>query len=359
MGFSRRYLPWMACVAIAATALPALAWGQDPPSSASIVVTDYAFRDAAGEDSTVEIAAGGTVNFSYPSGNTRHNVQFISKQPTSCTQTAGDIWHAVAAAAVVHAGSWLGRQLPLQRARDLRVPLGHELRDDGHRDRVVEHADADAHADGRRPPRRRRRPPRRRRPTPTPTRDSDARRRDRRRRRDADAPPRRRRPPRPARAPRSTRTTRRRRTSGTGSRTRSSSDPADNSVTIDPGGTVDFALPGGRGHARAQRGVQHQPDLVRADGRHRARAAAAAAARRLGAGLGGQLHLQHARHVHVLLLDAPGGDDGQRRRQGGGEPTPRRRRPPRPRRPRSRRATPRRRRSPRRGRRSTSRRRRR
>ena len=92
MGFSRRYLPWMACAAVAATALPALAWGQDPPSSASIIVTDYAFRDAAGEDSTVEIVAGGTVNFSYPSGNSRHNVQFISKQPTSCTQTAGDVW---------------------------------------------------------------------------------------------------------------------------------------------------------------------------------------------------------------------------------------------------------------------------
>src|SRR5688572_23616001 len=82
----------MACAAVAATALPALAWGQDPPSSASIVVTDYAFRDAAGEDSTVEIAAGGTVNFTSPSGNTRHNVQFISKQPASCTQTAGDVW---------------------------------------------------------------------------------------------------------------------------------------------------------------------------------------------------------------------------------------------------------------------------
>ena len=92
MGFSRKYLPWMACAAIAATVLPALAWGQDPPSSASIVVTDYAFRDAAGTDSTVEIAPGGTVHFSYPSGMSRHNVVFVGKQPTSCTQTAGDIW---------------------------------------------------------------------------------------------------------------------------------------------------------------------------------------------------------------------------------------------------------------------------
>lgn len=92
MGLSRKYLPWMACAAIAAALVPTLAWGQDPPSSASIVVTDYEFRDAADQDSTVEIAPGGTVHFSYPSGNSRHNVQFPGKQPTSCTQTEGDIW---------------------------------------------------------------------------------------------------------------------------------------------------------------------------------------------------------------------------------------------------------------------------
>ena len=56
MGLRRRYLPWLACAGVAVTALPALAWGQgDPPVSASIVVTDTAFRDAAGDDSTVEV----------------------------------------------------------------------------------------------------------------------------------------------------------------------------------------------------------------------------------------------------------------------------------------------------------------
>ena len=117
MGFSRKYLPWMACAAIAATVLPALAWGQDPPSSASIVVTDYAFRDAAGTDSTVEIAPGGTVHFSYPTGMSRHNVVFVDQ--------AADVVHADrgrhvapgAAAALVHAGPRLGRRLRVHRGR--------------------------------------------------------------------------------------------------------------------------------------------------------------------------------------------------------------------------------------------------
>jgi plastocyanin len=70
-------------------AVPALATGQtaDTPATADVVVTDYAFQDAA-----VTIAAGGTVNFSYPAGNRRHNIVFFTAQPTSCTQTAGAIW---------------------------------------------------------------------------------------------------------------------------------------------------------------------------------------------------------------------------------------------------------------------------
>ena len=54
----------------------------------------HAFRDAADDDSTVEIPVGGTVGFSYPSGNGRHNVVFATLQPTACKQTAGDVWGA-------------------------------------------------------------------------------------------------------------------------------------------------------------------------------------------------------------------------------------------------------------------------
>ena len=93
MGLRRRYLPWLACAAVAATALPALAWGQgEAQVSASIVVTDSAFRDAADGDSTVEIPVGGTVAFGYPEGDSRQNVVFITAQPASCTQTKGDVW---------------------------------------------------------------------------------------------------------------------------------------------------------------------------------------------------------------------------------------------------------------------------
>jgi plastocyanin len=78
---------------VAIAALPALAWSrEDPPVSASFVVTDTAFRDAAGDDSSVEIPVGGTVGFSYPVGTSRHNVVFSTLQPTSCKQTAGDNW---------------------------------------------------------------------------------------------------------------------------------------------------------------------------------------------------------------------------------------------------------------------------
>lgn len=96
MGLRRRYLPWLACAAVAATALPALAWGQgDTEVSASIVVTDTAFRDVADGDATVEIPVGGAVAFSYPEGESRQNVVFITAQPTSCRQTAGERWGAV------------------------------------------------------------------------------------------------------------------------------------------------------------------------------------------------------------------------------------------------------------------------
>jgi plastocyanin len=95
-----RYLPWMAGAAIALIGAPALAAGADPPATASIVAFDGAtgakvqgFRDAAQSDpadNTVEITTGGTVTFSFPTGNGTnfHNVDFkTAPKPASCKQT--------------------------------------------------------------------------------------------------------------------------------------------------------------------------------------------------------------------------------------------------------------------------------
>jgi plastocyanin len=73
-----------ACVATApmlsASAAPATL-----PMTASFTATDYAWN-ASGGGSTVSVATGGTVDFSYPSGHSIHNVDFGSgMQPSSCT----------------------------------------------------------------------------------------------------------------------------------------------------------------------------------------------------------------------------------------------------------------------------------
>jgi plastocyanin len=92
-----RYLPWMACAAIALIGAPALAAAGDPPSTAAIVAYDGAagqgFKDASQSspaDNTVEITSGGTVTFSFPTGNGTgfHNVSFnTDPKPASCVQT--------------------------------------------------------------------------------------------------------------------------------------------------------------------------------------------------------------------------------------------------------------------------------
>src|SRR5689334_11113969 len=91
-------MPWLACVLVAAIAMPSIARGSgDDPASAAIIATDNGFVDASGSDPTdnsVTIPPGGKVKFSYPSGNDRHNVAFWGKQPSSCTQTAGYVWGA-------------------------------------------------------------------------------------------------------------------------------------------------------------------------------------------------------------------------------------------------------------------------
>lgn len=59
--------------------------GADAPTTASITAKDpYSFDNGTG-GSTVSIARGGTVTFSYPSGGSFHSVVFDTAQPTSCT----------------------------------------------------------------------------------------------------------------------------------------------------------------------------------------------------------------------------------------------------------------------------------
>jgi plastocyanin len=79
---------------VAAAVAPGYAYAETTAlaSTASINAIDFKFQDPANPgQSTVTIAAGGTVTFAYPSGSSRHNVDFDSNQPTSCAQTAGTI----------------------------------------------------------------------------------------------------------------------------------------------------------------------------------------------------------------------------------------------------------------------------
>ena len=72
-------------VAGAGLAVAVASAGANEPTTASITAKDpYSFDNGSGS-STVSIAAGGTVTFSYPSGASAHNVVFDTAQPTSCT----------------------------------------------------------------------------------------------------------------------------------------------------------------------------------------------------------------------------------------------------------------------------------
>ena len=77
--------------ALIAVAVPGLAPGDAPPSSASFTAVDFAWQVTGDQaSSSVTIAKGGTVTFGYPSGRSRHNADFSGgPPPTSCTQTAG------------------------------------------------------------------------------------------------------------------------------------------------------------------------------------------------------------------------------------------------------------------------------
>jgi plastocyanin len=89
MGRTKSRFAWVAGIAVVAVLVPAVAVAEAPPSTGTINAVDIAWENPATGQSKVVIAPGGTVNFSYPSGGTIHNVVFNGASPTSCTQTAG------------------------------------------------------------------------------------------------------------------------------------------------------------------------------------------------------------------------------------------------------------------------------
>jgi plastocyanin len=98
LGPSRKWLPWLACAAIAVVGFPGHAQGDaesaDPPGNGTFFVYDNEFRDAANPSQhSLEIAAGGTVTFTYRTGDGAgfHNVAFdqASPKPSSCELTQG------------------------------------------------------------------------------------------------------------------------------------------------------------------------------------------------------------------------------------------------------------------------------
>src|SRR4051812_13382670 len=90
----RKFLPWLACAAIAVVGVPTLAWGQGDegkaaaPADAGFHTGDTFFQDDAGPagDTTVQIPVGGTVTFKSPlntEGNSApHNVAFFDESPS-------------------------------------------------------------------------------------------------------------------------------------------------------------------------------------------------------------------------------------------------------------------------------------
>jgi len=88
MRLRKRYLPLAALLGAAVAVLPSLASGT-APSTASFTASDFKWNVSGSSATTVTIAVGGTVTFSYPSGTSKHNADFGSgAPPTSCTQTA-------------------------------------------------------------------------------------------------------------------------------------------------------------------------------------------------------------------------------------------------------------------------------
>ena len=89
VGRMRQRVGLLALTVAGLVLVPPAALAEAPPLTGTINAVDTAWKDPATGKSSVVIAPGGTVDFSYPSGGTSHNVVFSGAAPTSCTQTAG------------------------------------------------------------------------------------------------------------------------------------------------------------------------------------------------------------------------------------------------------------------------------
>src|SRR5205807_6084589 len=83
-------LPILAALGVAAAVVPAFAAGS-APSSGTFTAYDYGWSANGNRNSTtLTVAGGATVTFSYPSGLSAHNADFgTGPKPSGCTQTTG------------------------------------------------------------------------------------------------------------------------------------------------------------------------------------------------------------------------------------------------------------------------------
>jgi plastocyanin len=90
MRLRKRYLPLAAAMGAAVAVIPGMAQGESPPSTGSFTASDDHWQVSGSSATSVTIAPGGTVTFSYPAGASEHDADFgAGAQPTSCTQTGG------------------------------------------------------------------------------------------------------------------------------------------------------------------------------------------------------------------------------------------------------------------------------
>ena len=103
----KRALSIVAAV-VGALACADRAAAQELPATASIVAIDNAFTLPGGGPANVTIAPGGSVTFSYPSGESAHNVLFTSLAPAGCATVTGPAAGATALPLSASPAPWSG-----------------------------------------------------------------------------------------------------------------------------------------------------------------------------------------------------------------------------------------------------------
>lgn len=106
--YTLRRPAFLAVAVLAVLLLAAPAASQAPPTLASVIATDNVFTSEGGGGAEVTIAAGGHVNFTYFSGNTRHNVVFPGARPTVCGISDGPAGTSAALPSVPSPRVWEG-----------------------------------------------------------------------------------------------------------------------------------------------------------------------------------------------------------------------------------------------------------